>query len=926
MKTQFNSLDIACCVHELQKLVGMRVNQIYDVNHKTYLFKLQLQDKKDVLLIESGVRFHMTSYEWPKNICPSGFTMKLRKHLKNKRIESVKQLGNDRIIDFQFGSGEAAHHVILELFNRGNIVLTNNLLITLNVLRPHTEGDRYKFSVREPYPIFRAREITGPLTMDQLTEVFKNAKTGDKINKILLHHTDYGSALVDHILSLAGISRNAKYEGDVPLEILESLADKLKIGEEIFKDVRSQPSKVMPFLLNCKNLLLVYNISENVAKILKEIYHGYIIKLEEPRFSQENLVRYVEFHPCLFSQYEGCLYVEFDSFNLAVDEFYSKTESQRIEYKAYQAVCTDKSWHAQSLHGKILGSLDVTEENRRKAELIMANSEIIEEIICTVRRAIMMQMSWPDIVHMFLELARQGNSVFSSIHGFKLETNQITLSLCDPYEEGDKAIKTPILVDVDLALSACANATRYYSNKKSAAIKELKTVESQSKAIKSAEKKARVILKDIETTATITKARKVYWFEKFYWFVSSDNYLVIAGRDQHQNELIVKRYLKKGDIYVHADLNGASSVVVKNPTGNPIPPRTLNEAGNMAVCYSIGWEAKVMCSAWWVRHDQVSKTAPAGEYLTTGSFMIRGQKNFLLPAQLAMGFGFMFKLEESSVFRHAGERKTKCGLMDAVIDEPVKENLVESDITSGQNDVSKEMCSLDELSKKMYIKDGVSKYSHINSKETSNLDAVRKESYSQDDASNEVYNSDDDYKRDQDQDSCSKGDVDPEDLSTDTEDETSTKQHAANHVNHKPKTEFPDVDNILKRGQRSKLKKIKEKYKNQDEEERVLRMYVLKSDGKKKEPKKSKKTKHPLPKVGGSPEERSTRPPKMPKEDFLEEEEDEPIAEELDMIDFLTGQPHPEDEMLFAVPVIAPYSALLSFKYKVKIIPGTSKR
>lgn len=30
----------------------------------------------------------------------------------------------------------------------------------------------------------------------------------------------------------------------------------------------------------------------------------------------------------------------------------------------------------------------------------------------------------------------------------------------DPYEEGDKAIKTPILVDVDLALSACANATR----------------------------------------------------------------------------------------------------------------------------------------------------------------------------------------------------------------------------------------------------------------------------------------------------------------------------------------------------------------------------------------------------------------------------------------------------------------------------------
>ena len=49
-------------------------------------------------------------------------------------------------------------------------------------------------------------------------------------------------------------------------------------------------------------------------------------------------------------------------------------------------------------------------------------------------------------------------------------------------------------------------------------------------------------------------------------------------------------------------------------------------------------------NAWWVNHDQVSKTAPAGEYLTSGSFMIRGKKNFLPPGQLIAGFGFMFKV------------------------------------------------------------------------------------------------------------------------------------------------------------------------------------------------------------------------------------------------------------------------------------------
>jgi hypothetical protein len=40
---------------------------------------------------------------------------------------------------------------------------------------------------------------------------------------------------------------------------------------------------------------------------------------------------------------------------------------------------------------------------------------------------------------------------------------------------------------------------------------------------------------------------------------------------------------------------------------------------------------------------QVSKTAPSGEYLVTGSFMIRGKKNFLPPQPLVMGFGFLFR-------------------------------------------------------------------------------------------------------------------------------------------------------------------------------------------------------------------------------------------------------------------------------------------
>lgn len=62
----------------------------------------------------------------------------------------------------------------------------------------------------------------------------------------------------------------------------------------------------------------------------------------------------------------------------------------------------------------------------------------------------------------------------------------------------------------------------------------------------------------------------------------------------------------------------------------------------------------------------------------------------------------------------------------------------------------------------------------------------------------------------------------------------------------------------------------------------------------------------------------------MDEEDVQEIGDEE--KEKLIDLDYLTGNPLPSDILLYAVPVCAPYNALQTYKYRVKITPGTAKK
>lgn len=59
----------------------------------------------------------------------------------------------------------------------------------------------------------------------------------------------------------------------------------------------------------------------------------------------------------------------------------------------------------------------------------------------------------------------------------------------------------------------------------------MKTKDAADIAIKQAEAAATRDMAKFKQTQMRNVVRKVFWFEKFIWFITSENYLVIGGRN-----------------------------------------------------------------------------------------------------------------------------------------------------------------------------------------------------------------------------------------------------------------------------------------------------------------------------------------------------------------------------------------------------------
>lgn len=585
-----SNVDIYRIVKELnEEIIGTRIDKSYQPTYDTIRIKLRKagEGRKD-LVMQAGVRIHLTDYPQPNPTIPPNFPMLLRKHLSGGTITSIKQHNFDRIIEITVQKN-VEYTLIVELFSKGNVILLDEHRNIISPLKHRKWQDRKVTSHEEyKYPPEKGINIndTNP---DEIKDVLESSDA-DVTRTIAMN--GLGGLYAEEIISYTNIQKT-KLAKDLTDEEIVELDNAIK---ELFNRIENEPNPQ-------------------------------IIIEKEDNSKNKDLV------PINLNKYKEYESKPFDNFNIAADEFYSKKivndiKSQEEDAWSKRIGKFEKRLNMQE--ESLEGFYKTIDETQHKGDTIYAHYNKIQGILDVIANA-RLKYSWKEIGSIIKKSKKEGNIPELGMIESVDKMGVLSLKLDD------------VVVQIDSNIGIPESAEKYYNKGKKAkrkinGVKE--AIENTKKEIAKLESKKEIAIEELKEKQKPKEKRELKWYEKIRWFISRDGYLVIGGRDANSNEQVVKKYSKNNDIYLHCDIHGAPSTIVQNNSDDEIPESTLYDAACFASSYSSAWsEGFSSYDSYWVTLDQVSKTPQSGEFLKKGSFVIRGRKNFIrnVPVLIAIG-------------------------------------------------------------------------------------------------------------------------------------------------------------------------------------------------------------------------------------------------------------------------------------------------
>ena len=634
-KQELSSIDLAALVTELHRYEGAKVDKAYLYGDDLLRLKLRDFDRGRVeLLAEVGEvkRVHVSDPERVPDAPgrPPNFAKMLRNRISGADLASVEQYEFDRILVFEFERGDADTTIVVELFGEGNVAALDEngeVIGSLETLRLKSRtvapGVQYEF------PSTRLDPLT--VSFDRFRRRMEDSDSD--VVRTLATQLNLGGLYAEEVCARAGIEKTTPIaEADEALyravyDALSELRERLSSGEfdpRVYLEGGSDGDDG-----------------------------------EEPRV--------VDVTPFPLAERESLSSESFDSFNAALDSYFYRLDLEADEESDtadegpnLAEEIARKQRIIDQQEGAIEGFEEDATRERRRAELLYENYELVDEVLSTVRSARADGVAWETIEAKFQEGSDRGIPAAKAVRDVDGSDGTVTIQL------DDERVQLAADVGVERNADLRYQEAKRIESKKDGALEAIEETRAELERLEERKKRReRGELEDEEdgdsdedgdggeehspdwlARSSIPIREPDEWYERFRWFHTSDGFLVIGGRNADQNEELVKKYMESNDRFFHAQAHGGPVTVLKatGPSERSreveFPAASLAEAAQFAVSYSSVWkDGRGAGDAYAVSPEQVSKTPESGEYLEKGGFVIRGDRTYYrdVPAEIAVG-------------------------------------------------------------------------------------------------------------------------------------------------------------------------------------------------------------------------------------------------------------------------------------------------
>jgi len=673
-----SSVDLRALVYELQnEVVGAWIVNIYHLPSGIFIFKLRMAEQGTrFLLIEPGKRIHLTEFNRTMPKEPSQFGKVLRSHLRDRRINDFEQVHLDRIVKMTIGADDG-RLLLVELFGEGNIILVHNpSQKILGALRYRKMRDRDIHPGKPfelPPPPDRNFLVDGTKDLDEFLS--KEPKLFRALNSWLSLGPDYSRLLIRD----AGIQVKKSLQLDkdmkkILVESAEVLRQRLLRNEYspvVYLDEEEDVSDDSDPNLDEED------VSDDSDPSLDEDEEELTVEVtEDEQWADDSILfkpeQVVKILPWKQLEIEGTTIFEVPTLGKALDIYYSSQEDHGQIHEETEQLETaadrlrrrlkDQEEHQRNM-------LTQSAHLRKEGEALFLSYNEVDELLTTLKTARHKKVPWDSIIEK-MEVAKEKGMRAASVLD-RIEPKKALVMVKLPLEDEVLSLALDFRKSVnDIANAKYERAKKQEKRAKGAII----AIDMTKEKIKAAEESVSEMQSNAAAKVTILKRRK-RWYEKWVWMQAPDGTIIVGGKDAATNERLVKKYMDDDDMFLHADIHGAPFVVIKTE-GRKLSESVKHIAGSLGVCFSSAWKGKrSVADAFLLPPDQVSLTAPAGEFLPKGSIMMYGTKETVRDVELKLYIG---------VILEANWARLICGPIECMNKADLIVEIVPGDVTRGK--------------------------------------------------------------------------------------------------------------------------------------------------------------------------------------------------------------------------------------------------